>query len=81
MKNPLGLSRQALNPLTSTLIREKQREAEDKVGGGNVNDQGGRKWSHAAVRERTPTATRSRKRQRTEGSPLEPQMSAAWLTP
>ena len=38
MRRLLGLSRQALNPMTSTLIREKQREAEDRqrVGGSNV---------------------------------------------
>ena len=46
MRNLLGLSRQALNPMTSTLIREKQREAEDRQRRAGVGGGGGKAGSN-----------------------------------
>lgn len=62
------------------LCREKQREIVDRQKR-RYRDHGGRNWRDVAISERTPAAARSWKRQRTDSSSPEPQMSAALLTP
>lgn len=52
MRNQLGLSRRALNPVTSVLIRGEQREVGDRQKRRRQHDQGSRNWSHVTTKEK-----------------------------
>lgn len=65
----------------SVFVREKQREIVDRQKRRRYGGHGGRNWSDVVTSERMLAAARSWKRQRTDSSSLEPQMSAVLLTP